>query len=200
MFQINHARIIEPKVRESHCTKDDRLFPAVRVVDSTGMLELRMREQTALSLAGANDKAEFIELASDGALNFPILTSLRVVLQSTRNEDSASEHADKKFNAIIVEAVEQDILVRKAMPNKSMEYLIQLMHSLPADSTRMLVARRTRRRKRTVFATRPQMPLCRHLDNGASGPNNSASEHANIAQRCFRAHNSVVDVVDGSWI
>ena len=97
-----------------------------------------------------------------------------------------------------MEAVEQDILGRKAMPNKSMEYLIQLMHSLPADSTRMLVARRTRRRKRAVFATRPQMPLCRHLDNGASGPNNSASEHANIAQRCFRAHNSVLDVVDGS--
>ena len=100
----------------------------MRVVDSTGTLELRTREKTALSLAGANDKAEFTELASDGALNFPILTSLRVVLQSTKNEESASEHPDKKFNAIIVEAVEQDILGRKAVPNKSMEYLIQLMH------------------------------------------------------------------------
>ena len=62
------------------------------------------------------------------------------MLQSTKNEESASEHADKKFNAIIVEAVEQDILNRKAVPNKSMEYLIQLMHSLPVDSNRMLVA------------------------------------------------------------
>ena len=140
VFQLNHARIIEPKARENHCTKDDRLFPAVRVVDSTGTLELRMREKAALSLAGVDDKEEFTDLASEGALNFPILTSLRVVLQSTKNEESALEHADKKFNAIIVEAVEQDILGRKVLPNKSMEYLIQLTHSLPADSNRMLVA------------------------------------------------------------
>ena len=73
VFQLNHARIIEPKARENHCTKDGRLFPSVRVMDATGTLELRMREKTALSLAGASDKAEFIELASDGALNFPIL-------------------------------------------------------------------------------------------------------------------------------
>ena len=128
VFQLNHARIIEPKARENYCTKDDRVFPAVRVVDSTGTLELRMCEKAALSLAGVADKDEFIELASEGALNFPVLTSLRVVLQSTKNEESASEHADKKFNAIIVEAVEQDVLCRKAMPNKSMEYLIQLTH------------------------------------------------------------------------
>ena len=140
LFQINHARIIEPKARENHFTKDDRLFPAVRVVDSTGTLELRMREKTALSLAGANDKAEFAELASDGALNFPILTSLRVVLQSTKNEDSASEHADNRFSAVIVEAVEQDLLSHKVVPNMSMEYLSQLMLSLPVDSNRMLVA------------------------------------------------------------
>ena len=121
VFQLNHARIIEPKARENHCTKDNRLFPAVHVVDSTGMLELRMREKTALSLAGASDKDEFTTLASDGALNFPILTSLRVVLQSPKNEESASEHADKRFNSVIVEAVEQDILSRAAVPNKSME-------------------------------------------------------------------------------
>ena len=140
VFQLNHARIIEPKARENHCTKDGRLFPAVRVVDATGTLELRMREKAALSLAGVADKDEFIELASEGALNFPVLTSLRVVLQSTKNEESASEHADKKFNAIIVEAVEQDILSRAAVPNKSMEYLNQLMQSVPADSNRMIVA------------------------------------------------------------
>ena len=65
---------------------------------------------------------------------------LRVVLQSTKNEESASEHADKRFNAIIVEAVEQDLLGRKVVPNKSMEYLNQLMQSVPADSNRMIVA------------------------------------------------------------
>ena len=139
MFQINHARIIEPKARENHLTKDDRLFPSVRVMDATGTLELRMREKTALSLAGASDKAEFIELASDGALNSPILTSLRMVLLSTKKEDGASEHADSRFNAIIVEATEQDLLSRKVVPNKSMEYLAQLMHTLPVDSNRMLV-------------------------------------------------------------
>ena len=52
VFQLHHARIIEPKARENHCTKDGRLFPAVRVVDATGTLELRMREKAVLSGAG----------------------------------------------------------------------------------------------------------------------------------------------------
>ena len=50
VFQINHARSIEPKAHENYFTKDDRLFPAVRVVDPTGMLELRMREKRRSAL------------------------------------------------------------------------------------------------------------------------------------------------------
>ena len=57
MFQINHARIIEPKAGEDYYTNDKkRLFPAVRVMDHTGALDIRVRETTALELAGVGAK------------------------------------------------------------------------------------------------------------------------------------------------
>ena len=53
LFQINHARIIEPNVRDNLLTNNgERLFPLVRLVDRTGALELRMREKVALELSG----------------------------------------------------------------------------------------------------------------------------------------------------
>jgi len=53
LFQSNPARIIEPSARDNLLTHNqDRLFPVARTVDSTGALELRMREKVALELSG----------------------------------------------------------------------------------------------------------------------------------------------------
>ena len=140
VFQVNHARIIDPKAGERLLTNEgSRLFPTVRVVDPTGTVELKMREKAVLDLSGASDKDEFTDLASVGGLNFPILTSMRVAV-SKRKEEGASEHTESRLSAIIVEAAEQELLVPKAVPNASMGYLNQLLQSLPLDSNRMLVA------------------------------------------------------------
>ena len=140
VFQINHARIIEPKGGEKLLTNEgNRLFPSVRVVDSTGTVELRIREKALLELSGIDEQEEFIRLASTGALNFPILTSLRVAI-SKNEKDGAPEHSEGRLNAIIVEATEQAVLIPKAVPNASMEYLSQLLHSVPIDSNRMVAA------------------------------------------------------------
>ena len=64
LFQVNHARVLEPKGGESVFAKDtDRLWPNVRVIDSTGTIEIRMREKAALALSGAPDAATFAEMA-----------------------------------------------------------------------------------------------------------------------------------------
>ena len=140
VFQINLARIIEPKAGEQFLTNDgDRLFPTVRVIDSTGTVELKMRAKAVLELSGVSDKNEFMNLASNGALNFPILSSMRIAV-SKRKEDSAAEHAEDRLNWIIVEATEQAVLIPQAVPNASMEYLTQLMISLPQSSNRILAA------------------------------------------------------------
>ena len=53
LFQINHARIIEPSSRDNLLTTNqERLVPLARIIDRTGALELRMREKVALELSG----------------------------------------------------------------------------------------------------------------------------------------------------
>ena len=82
VFQINHARIVEPKGNENVFTNNrERLFPLVQVIDTSGALVLKMREKAALELSGQSSAKIFAELASKGALNFPILCSLRVRLR-----------------------------------------------------------------------------------------------------------------------
>ena len=82
LFQIKHARILEPKANENiHTNAGDRLFPTVRIIDPSSTLTIRMREKTALELSGQESKEEFADLASKGALNFPVLCSLRIAIQ-----------------------------------------------------------------------------------------------------------------------
>ena len=65
LFQINHARILEPKPGEYVLTKHgERLWPNMRVIDSTGTIDIRMREKVALLLSGAPDAARFSTLAA----------------------------------------------------------------------------------------------------------------------------------------
>ena len=74
IFQINHARILEPKGNENVFNNGGaRLFPSVQVTDTSGAVVLKMREETALELSGQPSAKEFADLASKGALNFPIL-------------------------------------------------------------------------------------------------------------------------------
>jgi hypothetical protein len=132
VFQINHARILEPKAGENLYTNaGDRLFPTMRVMDSTGTVELKMRESTALELSGEDNKETFAEMASKGGLNFPILCTIRVCVRKS---------AERGLDAIIVEAAEQDLLCPRAMPNASMDFVSQLLLSLPSDANRMVVA------------------------------------------------------------
>lgn len=145
LFQINHARIVEPKGNEDVFeSKGERLFPSVQVIDTSGALVLKMREKAALELSGQTSATTFAELASKGALNFPILCSLRVRLRrvppsTTANSQDAPEGTEDTVQAMIVEATEQD-LSPKAMPNVSMDFLTQMLRALPSDEAKMLVA------------------------------------------------------------
>ena len=151
LFQINHARIVEPKGNEDvFALGGERLFPSVQVIDTSGALVLKMGEKAALELSGQTSAKTFAELASKGALNFPILCSLRVrlrrVLQSTTatSEDAPGdtqsifpEGTEDTVQAMIVEATEQD-LSPQAMPNVSMDFLTQMLRALPSDEAKML--------------------------------------------------------------
>ena len=137
VFQINFARVLEPKANDNVYTNDrDRLFPTVRAIDSTGALTTRMREKAALELSGQSYKEEFADLVSKGAMNFPILCSLRIAV---RKKSKSEDATDDRLDAIIVEATEQ-VLSPRAMPNASMDFLSQLMLTLPTDLSRMVVA------------------------------------------------------------
>ena len=85
------------------------------------------------------NRDDFIRLAWNGGLNFPILSSMRIAVTKSK-ADSAAEHVEDRLNWIIVEATEQSIVIPKAIPNASMEYLIQVVSSLPEDTNRMLSA------------------------------------------------------------
>ena len=143
LFQINHARVLEPTANANILTNaGDRLFPTVRVVDSSGTFTGRMREKAALDLSGQESKEAFADLASKGALNFPILCSLRVAVRKDSGTCAPEQGggAENHFDAIIVEAAEQDFLCPRAMPNASMSFLSELMRRMPSDTSKMLAA------------------------------------------------------------
>ena len=99
-----------------------------------------MREKVALELAAADDKQDFIEGATKGALNFPILCSVRINLVRKLSEDVAFGATEHTLNAVIVEATEQDLTIGAAIPNTSMAFLSELLKALPPDDDRMVVA------------------------------------------------------------
>ena len=64
VFQLNHVRILEPAAGDNIFTKQrGRLLPNVRVIDSTGALDLRMWGKAALSISGQDSKEAFANLA-----------------------------------------------------------------------------------------------------------------------------------------
>ena len=143
VFQINHVRVLEPKANENlHTKAGDRLFPTVRAIDHSGALTTKVREKAALELSGLGSKEEFADLVSKGALNFPILCSLGIAVKkrSQKTADANSQDATEDgLDAVIVEAIRQDLCPR-AMLNASMDFLSQLMLTLPTDPSRMVIA------------------------------------------------------------
>ena len=133
LFQLNHVRVLEPRPGDELLTKDEsRLFVAVRLVDYTGTIEVRMREKAALELGDCEDRDSFVEEAKKGALRFPILASVRINIR---------KRADgQELNAVIVEGAEQDLTIGAALPNASMSFLGELLKALPPDDDRMVVA------------------------------------------------------------
>ena len=98
---------------------------------------MRMRQKTALSLAGLTEAKEFVDLAAKGALTFPILCSIRVIMRrSTRAHGAGGEYVD----TVVVEAAPQDTLCPRSMPNASLNYLAELLHMVSPDPTRMIAA------------------------------------------------------------
>ena len=141
LFQINHARIIEPSSSDNLLTKgQERLFPVARIVDRTGALELRMREKVALELSGQISKEDFIHEAESGGLNYPILCSVRVLVKKTTASGNAgaAEH-NEELSASIV-ATEPQSLEAEAAPNKSWMELQAFLNVLPLSTERMIVA------------------------------------------------------------
>ena len=141
LYQINHARILEPKGLENVFTNNgDRLWPNLRVIDGAGTIEIRMREKAALSLSGALDAATFADMAAKGVLNFPILSSIRITMRkSTRTEDVSHDGGDN-MDICIVEAAEQNLFCPRSLPNASLNYLGELLHAVAPDPTRMIAA------------------------------------------------------------
>ena len=76
-------------------------------------------------------------MASRGALGFPILCSIRVTMRPPkRTEEMHAHHMD----TCIVEAVEQDLLCPRSLPNSSLNYVSELLHLVAPDPTRMIAA------------------------------------------------------------
>ncbi len=76
-------------------------------------------------------------MAAKGALNFPILCSIRLTIsRSTRTDDTGGEYVD----AVIVEAAAQDLFCPRSVPNASLNYLAELLHMVAPDPTRMIAA------------------------------------------------------------
>ena len=135
LFQINHVRIIEPAANDDLLTNDKtRLFVPVALIDRSGTIEVRMREKAALALTSLSSKEEFIEEAKQGALNFPILCSVRVHL---KKQISATEH--DSISAIVVEAESQSFSMDN-MPNTSVLELHSLLKELHVNVERLIVA------------------------------------------------------------
>ena len=161
LFQLNNVRICEPGCGENIKTNDgNRLFLPVRLLDFTGALNIRMREQAALQLSGYSAASELETACREACLRFPLLSSVRVLVrpkstgasehavtsQTGPRSIGASEHADASqmdavdTQAILVEATSQ-LWDAQHAPNASSNNLCSFLPHLPAPSSRMVVAR-----------------------------------------------------------
>ena len=145
LFQLNNVRISEPGCGENIKTNDgQRLFVPIRLLDFTGALNIRMREQAALELSGIESVGDFEVACREACLHFPLLSSVRVLLRpktTGASERSNSSQGDAtEIQAVLVEAAVQLIDAQHA-PNSSARELCSFLPHLPVPSSRMVVAR-----------------------------------------------------------
>jgi len=157
LFQLNHVRICEPGCGENIKTNDGaRLFVPVRLMDWTGSVNLRMREQAALELSGHSSADEFEKASREACLRFPVLSSVRVLVRpktggaseqtGSSQSGGASDHTGNsqaetvEMQAILVEALEQPWDAQHA-PNAAANEFSKFLQHLPIPSNRVVAAR-----------------------------------------------------------
>ena len=143
LFQVNHVRVIEPGCGEGIKTNDGaRLFVPVRIMDFSGVVSLRMRQQAALELSGMDSVEDFGKACSEACLRFPLLSSVRVyVRRQGVAEHLAPSHSDSNdVSAIVVEATMQ-LCDAICAPNNAMLELYSMLSKVAMPSSRMVAAR-----------------------------------------------------------
>ena len=136
-WQINWCRVHLPDKDADIANNDNsRLWMLVAVEDETGQVKVFMREQAALSLAGADTKEEFESLRADDVLEFPAKASIKVIRKPA---ESPTNSADKpaRIHCYIVEAKEQDIA---EPPSKSSLILMDLLEKTERSTSACLPA------------------------------------------------------------
>ena len=136
-WQINWCRVHLPDKDADIANNDNsRLWMLVAVEDETGQVKVFMREQAALSLAGADTKEEFESLRADDVLEFPAKASIKVIRKPA---ETSTNSADKpaRIHCYIVEAKEQDIA---ESPSKSSLILMGLLEKTESSTSVCLPA------------------------------------------------------------
>lgn len=95
-----------------------------------------MRETAALGLSGAPDAEPFAELVERGALNFPVLCSIRITMRKSTRSEFEGGYMDTR----IVVAAEHDLHCPRSLPNSSVNYLTELLHAAAPDPSRVVAA------------------------------------------------------------
>ena len=131
VWQINWVHVNEPASQHDiYNKKGDRLWFPVTFRDATMQHTLWIQEKAALQLAGCETAAEFSEKHAAGKLWFPLICSLKIVRKrnavKTEDSESAGGYATGQYDAIIVEASEQDL---KQTPTTSSLALIDMLAS-----------------------------------------------------------------------
>ena len=121
VWQINWVRVCEPTPGAVIRTSDGmRLWFSVCFSDSTEQHKLFITENAALKLAGCGSAEEFEDAHKAGTLWFPLVSSLKIV----RKRSSADAANGAAFDAVIVDACEQDL---KQVPTMSSTLLIDVL-------------------------------------------------------------------------
>ncbi|CAJ1387461.1 unnamed protein product [Effrenium voratum] len=121
LVQVNFVTITRPAKEQKVLTNDgDRLWIIAKMADCTGAITLALRERAVLSLANVPDKEQFLDLLKEDGIQFPLMSSARIVL--------------KDAQGIIVEAEEQSFTLQPTMAMSELSSYVQSI-TRRADAT-----------------------------------------------------------------
>ena len=110
VWQLNWVEVSWPDQEDSKMlTSDGRLFCNTFVRDFTGVgPQIKMNEESALTLAAVATREEFFELHAAGKHSFPPMASVKIVREiKTETGNSSDSHPVEYINFTIVEASDQ---------------------------------------------------------------------------------------------